>query len=781
MPVGALAGQGDCAQPVSEGADPTATDALAVLNGAVGLLACELCTCDVNNSGTVTATDALSVLQNAIGTGPPLVCPPGRKIVLLSQSAVVLSTQGEQSTIIAQVQSCNGSVDDFAVIDFASSNSDSVEVSSGGEVTALDDLGSAVITLSSDGLMPVAVTVIVAQPNGRALFIDDADVMSAMADQSEIVLRTNPTILDLEVGDVVISGDNGGIFVYILAIERQSHTVMIQGRLARLAEVFDELDLDLIGPSVPMTASLDGSSLRIHTDSGQFVQETLLERIECETNGSAVDVNFTGFSIVTAGLDRMNPRVRYVEHFDADAPGCPVFPTECVVVDEFALSIDAQASAVVTFGQLEIGGGLSAGVQCKVELGTYPIIPIPLLGGLSVAGSVTPDMTVTIGGSYNGASLTLNGPELDKSVELMVGFNYSADGGFATVGSGEPTFSGPGLTWGDATAEIQNDLDLTIEPALNVTPGISLLVGTEELLTFDLVRLSLFGGAGVTVNTPLNLLELDYVGPRWELYFGGLADLGALLENFEGVGEFLDSFGLKEEADQIFELDLKLFELKVTVLEGPEPTVSADVVGSTRSVDLTATAAGGLDNGAMVTFYAAEQAGGGGNFGSLEEIDSTTVQGGVATSNWEPDSGGTDVYQVSVRVESIFGDNLPYGPEQNAEVNLEGEITLEPETLTVSLDVGETSNETVALVSERLAADYEVVNTQPHVTIGNPQGSVEADGMIDLDLTVTCPQEAGNYPQSFDLLFTDRSVVHRPGWTTDRGGSAECAGCRFDL
>ena len=53
----------------------TASDALAVLRGAVGLGVCEPCICDADGSGTVAATDALLVLRVAVGQTAALECP----------------------------------------------------------------------------------------------------------------------------------------------------------------------------------------------------------------------------------------------------------------------------------------------------------------------------------------------------------------------------------------------------------------------------------------------------------------------------------------------------------------------------------------------------------------------------------------------------------------------------------------------------------------------------------------------------------------------------------
>jgi hypothetical protein len=76
---------GTCGDPISfaastaarsfSGAAVTASDALATLQAAVGLLSCQLCVCDVNGSNTLSSTDALIILQFAVGQSIPLNCP----------------------------------------------------------------------------------------------------------------------------------------------------------------------------------------------------------------------------------------------------------------------------------------------------------------------------------------------------------------------------------------------------------------------------------------------------------------------------------------------------------------------------------------------------------------------------------------------------------------------------------------------------------------------------------------------------------------------------------
>jgi hypothetical protein len=96
----AVAAQGDCAQPASAGSSPTATDALFILNAAVGLVACALCVCDVDGSGAITASDALSGLRLAVGGMVELRCPPCGDTTTTTTTTTTVPP-GEQPVLVA--------------------------------------------------------------------------------------------------------------------------------------------------------------------------------------------------------------------------------------------------------------------------------------------------------------------------------------------------------------------------------------------------------------------------------------------------------------------------------------------------------------------------------------------------------------------------------------------------------------------------------------------------------------------------------------------------------
>ena len=74
----ALAAQGDCAQPVTNGSSPTASDCLFILRTAVGSATCDpSCVCSPDGNVNVTATDSLICLKKAVGQTIDLACDCG--------------------------------------------------------------------------------------------------------------------------------------------------------------------------------------------------------------------------------------------------------------------------------------------------------------------------------------------------------------------------------------------------------------------------------------------------------------------------------------------------------------------------------------------------------------------------------------------------------------------------------------------------------------------------------------------------------------------------------
>src|SRR5262245_33115179 len=115
------AAQGDCGQPATNGANPTATDCLYILKTAVGAQTCSPeCVCDVNASGGVTATDALTCLKKAVGQNVALDCGAGC-------AAATTTTTTLQANPYSGTYSGRATGDDDSVCTFTVSTEGTVE------------------------------------------------------------------------------------------------------------------------------------------------------------------------------------------------------------------------------------------------------------------------------------------------------------------------------------------------------------------------------------------------------------------------------------------------------------------------------------------------------------------------------------------------------------------------------------------------------------------------------------------------------------------------------
>lgn len=103
---------GDCSQPVSNGANPTASDCLFILQAAVGSQACTpSCICDPTGGGGTTATDALTCLANAVGQDVALNCPCSATTTTssttLSTTTTTISSTCLVDTGLTVIDTCN--------------------------------------------------------------------------------------------------------------------------------------------------------------------------------------------------------------------------------------------------------------------------------------------------------------------------------------------------------------------------------------------------------------------------------------------------------------------------------------------------------------------------------------------------------------------------------------------------------------------------------------------------------------------------------------------------
>ncbi len=107
-PPPAPAAQGDCSQPISNGANPTASDCLFILKAAVRLVTCTPeCMCAPGGTLPITATDALACLKKAVGQPITLNCPCGTTTTTTTSSTTTTSGVTTTTTTGSGLPKCS--------------------------------------------------------------------------------------------------------------------------------------------------------------------------------------------------------------------------------------------------------------------------------------------------------------------------------------------------------------------------------------------------------------------------------------------------------------------------------------------------------------------------------------------------------------------------------------------------------------------------------------------------------------------------------------------------
>ncbi len=107
----ASAANGDCAQPISGGSAPTATDCLRILNVAVGLATCaphDDCVCAPKGSLPASASDALRCLAAAVGGSGSLDCSCGDTTSTSTTTTTLGDGQCANNADCYDGEPCNG-------------------------------------------------------------------------------------------------------------------------------------------------------------------------------------------------------------------------------------------------------------------------------------------------------------------------------------------------------------------------------------------------------------------------------------------------------------------------------------------------------------------------------------------------------------------------------------------------------------------------------------------------------------------------------------------------
>jgi hypothetical protein len=213
---------------------------------------------------------------------------PQSGIVITSDRSFVFTGSGDTAQLTVAVVGDDGRVDPSADTSFSSSNPDVVTVDPSGLLTAQsDDLGSAVITVSSGNLQPVVATAVVADLTPETVYLQNNDVIEVDADTGQVILVRTPKTEVLRSGDVLLSGDRAGLLHRVGTVSLQSDRVVVETTPANLTDAFENLVVEAAGAEVNYDAVVDDQRVSVATQPSELATQASLRGLKCERNGRA--------------------------------------------------------------------------------------------------------------------------------------------------------------------------------------------------------------------------------------------------------------------------------------------------------------------------------------------------------------------------------------------------------------------------------------------------------------------------------------------------------------
>jgi hypothetical protein len=564
------------------------------------------------------------------------------RIVFVSDQSVILPSRNAKYHFSVRVESASHRVLNVPVR-WRSSAPGQVAVNAAGIAVARVDTGSATIFVSAAGARPQAAQVTVAQPASGTLLIPSDDVLSRT--QTSATLKRTRQTSALRPGQIVVSGNRGGLLAQVTAVTFGVKVVTIRTTAASLARAFRQLSIHAesakVTTTVPTAAFRSAArsrspdvALASASDAGASAAQDV-DAASCTlTSGRNVTVSLDGPSVLVPAT------VELVGDLETRFPD----------VELFEVAAQATVPVIVHSGSVTVSAAGKADATCDLGVSTIDV-PTPIFfGPVQINGQATADAGVDLSVDA-GAAMTFSGPTVSDTAQGTDGIRYTSAGGWQAVEDNQA--ADPLVTPGGTS--LTASLTATAAPFLRLDFGISGVLGDcaanlcTRLATANLAFSDAEGTWNFGIRSPFRDLEPSYNGPRWN------ADLdltaGPELAVTGDIGQLFSWIGVPPPA-----VRWTAFDDRIPLAGSPDLTVSAAPPNDSGAVGLTASLPSGY-SGDTVEFIAYPPGGGPGFLAA-----STQVDGASAQATWQPSARQSGAYRIAALLfDHVFGAvGLPY-------------------------------------------------------------------------------------------------------------------------
>jgi hypothetical protein len=484
-------------------------------------------------------------------------------IEFISDQIIVFTEPGEGFHLAAVVLDDNGNVDASAKVSWSSLDPAIATVAGDGTVTSVGEFGSTLVAASYGDLTPAVANVVIAELTPIARLIHSDDVVSLADDESRVVLAANDNTTGIISGNVVMSGDQGGVLVRVISVQESPAEVTLGTEPAVLTDFFRRLSLEIASPRVS------------YSDDFQQEEKGPLPSLTCDAITGQLDVQVTGLS-VNPTFD-MGFNLTYIVVAD------PADPNRGTV-DEWQMWVSGELGLKVNLGTAKLGG--SGKKECNGLGPKIPIVRVPLGGPVILGANIQPIWGVVGELAIEGVDIAIPGPRYDKTYFVAAGIGWTSSGGIET--RFDSVESGPGIDPPQEIFDFQLRIKGKIEAYLGAIQSFTASIGPFAAIDLNISRVRGTAGLAFEFEPPLHG-DPDWLGAHKDLYLGMSADLDPLLQEINLMNRILTKMGVREN---LVSFDPKLAEIKVPFASVEPPVLdlsTASVSASSPTVELTAT------------------------------------------------------------------------------------------------------------------------------------------------------------------------------------------------
>jgi hypothetical protein len=375
-------------------------------------------------------------------------------------------------------------------------------------------------------------TVMFADLTPEAVYLNSDWVEDNGSGSGDIVLVRNAVTEAIQPGDILISGDKGGVLVRVLTASLTPSQVVLTVESATITDAFENLDIDGSIQAQRTSVRYSAPARRVDIASqfadGRMQQDSFaLDAIECRDEANAP----YPLQLSDATID-WNINIKLDGSLKINAG----------TVEEFSFFNVKTFTLEAADNTLSFGASLSGKVTCELPLPNYetPTLPISVF---SFGLGAQPKLGVEVDGAIASPSFSISGPSGKLTSQVKDGIRYTNLDGWEPIS--EQSSEAQGSLF---EADLKKEFGFTLGSKAYGGIGFELIANlgkgflSYELARVEFVELLADVSLDSELKTPLDPMDRDYTGPRWdlaanvkgnfkaELTGGGLADLLAKLD-----------------------------------------------------------------------------------------------------------------------------------------------------------------------------------------------------------------------------------------------------------